>query len=146
MIFKKIIEEITFFGGIAFYLFILLWFLMNGKINYFLVFVFALLIIYFITLIIRILYFKQRPQKIVYKSFIEKMDASSFPSIHAARTTFIFIFLIFFVKTVFLLKISFFILMILIFYSRVYLKKHDLADIIGGIILGIISSVVLLMI
>lgn len=146
MIVKKIMEELTFFGGIAFYLFLSLVFLIRKEINYFLVFTSVLIMIYLITIIIRTFYFKPRPKKIKYRNFISKIDASSFPSIHAARITFISIFCIILIIESLFLKILLLALTLSIFYSRIYLKKHDLVDILAGIILGSILSLTLLII
>lgn len=145
MIIKKIFEEMTFLGGILFYILLSLLFLIIGKNNIFIQFILALFIIYFLTFIIRIFYFKNRPKKIHYKNFIEKLDASSFPSIHVARATFIILLIIFTFLPNFYLIFLLLILYGLVIYSRIYLLKHDLIDIIGGILLGFISSITLLL-
>ncbi|MBI2151801.1 phosphatase PAP2 family protein, partial [Candidatus Woesearchaeota archaeon] len=67
-----------------------------------------------------------------------KLDASSFPSWHTARA--LFLALIFsekfnyFPLTVFLITIT-----VIVAYSRLYLKKHDIIDVLGGIVLGGVS-------
>jgi len=144
MIIKKIFEEITFLGGIMFYLLFSLFFLMINKTDYFIQLILGLLFIYLLTIVIRIFYFKPRPKKVHYNNLIEKIDASSFPSVHAARITFISLFiLINFLPNLFFTSIILF-LNLLVFYSRIYLLKHDLKDIIGGILLGIGISIILI--
>ena len=141
MLMKKFFEEITLLGGILFYLLISLYFLFKKQYTYFLLFLIGLIFIYFITLIIRIFYFKSRPEKRAYKNFLEKIDASSFPSVHAARTIFIFLFLIYSIHNIYVIILGLGFLF-LVLYSRIYLRKHDIRDIIGGIMLGIFSFIV----
>jgi len=138
---KKFFEEVTFFGGVFFYLFLVVLFYILGKTDYSIILILAFLFIYFVTFIIRLFYFKPRPEKTSYSNFIEKIDASSFPSVHAARITFLALFLIFSFTLnyiyIFMIVISWF----LIIYSRKYLKKHHISDLVAGIVLGITSFV-----
>jgi len=142
---KKFFEEVTFFGGIVFYLFLIFLLYITGKPDYSiklsLVFIFALIIIYSLTFVIRLFYFKQRPEKIKYSNFIEKIDASSFPSVHAARITFLALFFMFSFTMNYLYIPVILVIWFFTIYSRYYLKKHDTTDLITGIILGIISFV-----
>jgi undecaprenyl-diphosphatase len=140
MFIKKLMQEITFIGGIIFYLIICLLFLFIKEYSIFLFLILGLFLIYFITLLIRIFYFKPRPKKQEYQNFIQKIDASSFPSVHAARTTFLSLFLLIYSFNIFITIIAL-ILSVLVFYSRIYLKKHDIVDVFVGIILGIFSFI-----
>ncbi len=140
IILKKIFEEITVLGGLMFFLLFSFWFLIQEKFTIFIVLILGQFIIYLIILIFRLFYFKHRPNRIKYRTLLEKLDANSFPSIHAARIVFLFIFLVaFVVKNIFFISLLF-ILTLLVLYSRIYLKKHYLIDVIGGVILGIITS------
>src|SRR3989338_4092187 len=47
----------------------------------------ALAIAYIVTFTIRIAYFKQRPKQQKYNTILQKIDASSFPSLHSMRAT-----------------------------------------------------------
>ena len=138
IIMKKFFEEITFFGGIAFYLFVIILLLISQKYIFALRLFLGLMIIYLITFVIRLFYFKDRPKKMEYTSLLEKIDASSFPSIHAARITYLFLFILF--SSSFFLNPSVNILMgvvsLLVVYSRIYLYKHDIVDVLAGVILG----------
>jgi len=98
----------------------------------------GMILIYLIAIPIRYLYFKERPTKKQYKNILEKIDASSFPSMHSARTTFLLMTLTKFLN--FEIKITIFLTLTwaIILYARIYKKKHDYKDIIGGIILGLI--------
>jgi membrane-associated phospholipid phosphatase len=145
MILKKIFDELTLLGGILFYLLFMLILFLSGEYTYCFFFGLALILIYFITFIIRLFYFKQRPNKANYRNFLEKIDASSFPSIHAARSTFIFIFLVFFYSKIYYLIPLYTLLFLGVLFSRIYLKKHDYIDLFGGIIMGILLSLLYMM-
>ncbi|MAG10922.1 hypothetical protein CMI44_01255 [Candidatus Pacearchaeota archaeon] len=136
-LFDKFFEEITLFGGLIFSLFLIVIFFITGKIDFAKEIFFGVVVIYLVTLIIRLFYFKSRPKKVRYNNFLEKIDASSFPSIHTARAVFLGLFaIIAFSLNVYVSTLILFIL-ILVFYSRIYLKKHDWIDIIGGFLLGL---------
>lgn len=72
-----------------------------------------------------------------YSNIIEKIDSGSFPSMHTTRSTFLFLNLIKFFSNQYL-TIIFVIVTLLVYFSRLYLKKHYLSDILVGIILGIL--------
>jgi len=91
-----------------------------------------------IIILIRIFYFKNRPKKENYTNFIEKIDASSFPSLHTARIVFLaMLFSTHFANQY--LTILCTVTAALVSYSRIYLKKHDWWDIAGGVVLGIVT-------
>lgn len=93
------------------------------------------LLMYIITITIRTFYFKERPDKYYYKSYIERIDASSFPSLHSARITFLAIaFMNYYKEMLFSILVA--ALAVIVMYSRIYLKKHDLKDVLAGAILG----------
>ncbi|MFA6073328.1 MAG: phosphatase PAP2 family protein [Candidatus Woesearchaeota archaeon] len=146
---KKIIEEIykqiTNLGGIIPYGLIILTSLLLDEYKLFLELSLSLLIVILIGFGIKELYFVDRPQKQKHHNLLEKLDASSFPSIHSARIISLAIILsIHFNKLFFTLFLI--ILAILVMYSRIYLKKHRFVDIIGGTILGASSCLILLFI
>ena len=99
--------------------------------------VIGIILIYLIVIFVKLIYFKNRPEKIPYSSMIERLDASSFPSLHAARTGFLGIIFIKFFNNM-IISVILAVLTVLICYSRVYLKKHDAKDVIAGIVLGIL--------
>jgi membrane-associated phospholipid phosphatase len=138
IIMKKFFEEITFLGGIAFYLFVIILFIISQEYVLSLRLFLALIIIYFMAFVIRLFYFKDRPEKVTYTNFLERIDASSFPSIHAARLTYLFLFILFsspfFIQPI--VKIIIGAVFLLAVYSRIYLSKHDIVDVLAGVILG----------
>ncbi|MBI2102567.1 phosphatase PAP2 family protein [Candidatus Woesearchaeota archaeon] len=131
-------RDITSLGSFAFHFFLILFIAALGQLTL----VWQLLFSFFFTLIattiIRMFYFKDRPHKQTHANFIEKIDAASFPSLHTARTVAMVMIVLNAVQknavTIFLVGFS-----ALIIYSRVYLKKHDWEDVAGGIILGVVT-------
>ena len=130
-------RDITSFASLWWYLFISLVFLVIKNYDIFLRLFIGLLLIYFIVVIVRTLYFKHRPTKYSYDSYIEKLDASSFPSLHSSRAVFMSMVLMkFFNSTAISALLAVFV--VLIVYSRIYLKKHDLMDVLAGIVVGVV--------
>ena len=85
---------------------------------------------------------KERPDKQGHRNWIERLDASTFPSAHSARSAAAFVILsAFFSK----LSLSIFILAIslLISYSRVYLERHYWKDIVVGYLMGLAEGVLI---
>ena len=92
-----------------------------------------------ISLLIKIFFHIPRPNNQKYRNFIERVDASSFPSAHSARVSIMAFWLVIY-SNVLLLKIFIIVAAILVAYSRIYLKKHYFIDVLGGLALGIIVN------
>ena len=130
-------RDITSFGSLWFYLIVMLFFLFLKDYAILKKLTFGVIFIYAIVISIRSLYFKNRPEKIKYNNVIEKLDASSFPSLHSARAAFLLIaFINFFNNN--LMTILLVALALIVAYSRIYLKKHDIKDASVGIVIGIV--------
>ena len=84
---------------------------------------------------IRYFLFKDRPNSEKYTNAIEKIKASSFPSMHATRFTFLALFVSNMTKSIEVTSLMI-TLLIIIAYQRIYFKRHFISDIIGGVILG----------
>ncbi len=89
-----------------------------------------------IIILIRIFYFKNRPKKEAYHNFMQRIDASSFPSLHTARIVFLAILFSTHFANPYLTVLCT-ITATLVSYSRIYLQKHDWWDIAGGLVVGI---------
>ncbi len=139
-LFKKFIEDISSFGALPFFLFLSFFVLILGDFQLFWGLMLGLVFAYFITAIIRIIYYKDRPEKMVYKNILEKIDASSFPSLHSWRIILISVLMSFYYKSVYLI-IFLSILSFLVLFSRYYLKKHYLVDIIAGACFGMMEAI-----
>jgi len=87
--------------------------------------------------IIKIVFPKKRPTGQSYKNILEKIDAGSFPSLHTSRITIVYLSL-FASTTLLSLKIGFIIVIMLVGFSRIFLKKHYPVDVLGGLICGLL--------
>ena len=136
--FKDIIfRDITSLGSVTLF-FLLGFFLFSfGKINLSVKVISGLIITLIISSTIRLIYFKDRPQKRSFNNFISKIYASSFPSVHTTLTFFLAFTLINYSDKMFF---KFFVISLaaLVSYSRIYLKKHDWKDVLGGIVLAMV--------
>jgi len=84
--------------------------------------------------IIRLLYHKPRPQPQKYDSFLTKIDSASFPSLHCARATIIALHAQQYVPQYTTAVIA--TTVVLVMYSRIMLKKHDIYDCVAGVVLA----------
>ncbi|MGB1205138.1 MAG: phosphatase PAP2 family protein [Chitinophagales bacterium] len=78
---------------------------------------------------------KKRPNQQTYDSAAEKIDAGSFPSIHASRLSFVGLSLIA-LTSYFPHKILLLVLILVVGYSRIYLLKHYPIDVLAGYVFG----------
>jgi len=140
---EKIFKEITLAGSGATNILIIAILLIIGETRAFILLTACLIISIALTVLIRSLYFKNRPKKQNYKNFIEKIDASSFPSLHSMRVAmylFIFTALYGYIAFIIFLPIS-----IIVVISRLILKKHDIYDVSFGFVIGLIISYILVL-
>ncbi len=134
------IEDASGFGGlVTFGLLILV--MMGKSLSLAIEAIILLILIYLVVYTIRKFYFKERPNKMKFDNAIEKIDASSFPSMHSARifSMCTFVFLNFNLNqylTVVLSLIAIFTAM-----GRILKKKHDFVDISVGAIIGIVIAI-----
>ena len=118
-------------------LLILVTFIVLGPSSIFYTLLIALLVNEIIGSVIKIIFPKKRPNKQTYNNLIEKIDAGSFPSIHASRITLTYLTL-FSNTDIISIKIASILIILLVIISRVLLKKHFIIDVIGGFIIGFI--------
>jgi membrane-associated phospholipid phosphatase len=144
---RKIIDdswkEVSFFGGLFFYVFMAAFVFALGQKLLFLQLIVSFAITYALTLLIRFFYYKDRPFKEKYSNFIERLEASSFPSLHSMRVSAMFVILHFYLNNV-LFSLLFLSIALAVFASRYYLKKHYPIDILGGAIIGLVVGGIIL--
>ncbi|MAF34212.1 hypothetical protein CMO91_00025 [Candidatus Woesearchaeota archaeon] len=95
----------------------------------------AYIIVSALTVITRLLHFKQRPDKTSHKDWMEKVQAGSFPSGHASRITALLIIVGNFLNAPNFLVVSG-LLVLAVAAARIKQNKHDIVDAVFGIILG----------
>jgi len=115
---------------------ILVPFIFLGSSKVFYTLLIALFVNEILASLIKIIYPKKRPTRQTYSTFLEKIDAGSFPSIHASRITLAYL-TIFSNTNSIGIKIAVISVIVLVILSRILLKKHYWIDVIGGFILGL---------
>jgi len=139
-----LVEDISALGALPFFLITMPILYLIGQKIFALQLLLGIFLSHVITELIRLIYYKDRPQPRKHNSLLERIDASSFPSLHSVRA------MVFFVISVFNLRstIAIIILMIYlfsIFFSRHYLKKHFFIDIFIGAIIGLCIGLIVIL-
>ncbi|MBI4017744.1 MAG: phosphatase PAP2 family protein [Candidatus Aenigmarchaeota archaeon] len=132
---QRRLSEMSALGGSLVFLSIALSFALLGNIDRAMFLVSGYLLTYLIAAPLRLGFFKERPEKRQYKNLFERLDAASFPSIHAQRAVFLAVTLAGYFKNTGL-TVLFLLLAGLVCYSRVALRKHHLSDVLAGSVLG----------
>lgn len=109
--------------------------------TYFFVLLAGFLINEIICSAIKYFWHKPRPNGQEFKNGLEKIDAGSFPSIHSSRIALVYLSLayIHYMAANFLLIPVFLIVIVVVGYSRIFLKKHFFIDVIAGYSFGFIQ-------
>lgn len=141
---KEVIDNLTGLGGLPIFGFlIVMFFLLKDYTSSAHIFL-GLIICYAVTIGVRMFYFKRRPDKQKYKNVFERIDASSFPSMHSMRAAFLAYFFSSYFNDVI---ITGFLLIVgaAIAWSRTYLKRHYALDAIIGFLIGLAVGYVVLL-
>ncbi|HIH12529.1 TPA: phosphatase PAP2 family protein [Candidatus Woesearchaeota archaeon] len=133
----KFFKDISPLGGGVLYSLVLLVVLGLQEMALFLRLLFGFLLTGMVVVLIRSVYFKDRPQRREYHSWMEKIIASSFPSWHTARA--VFLALTFMTLGGVYLKVVLGFIALLVGYSRIHLRRHDYWDVLGGMVLGMVT-------
>ncbi|HIP48324.1 MAG TPA: phosphatase PAP2 family protein [Lutibacter sp.] len=128
-------RDFTSLGNPILLVFVPFIFLGNSSVFHYLLL--ALLINEIFCSLIKILFPKKRPSGQTYSNLLEKIDAGSFPSIHASRITIVYLTLFSNTESI-AIKIAFISVIVLVFLSRVKLKKHFWIDVLSGFIIGVL--------
>ncbi len=96
----------------------------------------AVVLSYGLTIIIRLIYYKDRPKKRSHSNFLTSLDASSFPSLHTMRAA---------ILAVLLAKSELMLAVLLVFasgvgFARFKLQHHDRYDVLGGFCIGVVLA------
>jgi undecaprenyl-diphosphatase len=143
-LFHQIAENLTALGSMVFFGIVFIFtFLTDRWISYQLLF--ATLVSFSLIVLIRLIYFKERPEnkgknkKVSH--FVDIIDSSSFPSMHSTNSFIIALILGLNQKSVWVF-VFLVLVATLISMTRYYFKKHYPIDIIVGMALGIITSLI----
>jgi membrane-associated phospholipid phosphatase len=131
----EVMRDTTALGGLAVYGFAALLFLLLGEARIFWLLVIGLVLCYAIISPIRLIFFRRRPDKQQFSGVFTKIDASSFPSMHSARSTVLAIVLTqAFPQPSVRALLALGVLAVVV--TRVLLKRHFVSDVIGGVVVG----------
>ena len=135
-IISLILDDVSFFGSIPFFLFItgIAFFFGNNVLFSRMAYTFLLSLI--IVIAIKSVHYKDRPQKEEFSIFMEKMVASSFPSSHSVGVTALSILVSIAYPFVWVIA-PMTVISILVYLQRYITKKHFVMDIVGGIFIAI---------
>lgn len=129
-------QQVSAIGSYPIFILIAITFMLIGELESAWFILVGTVLLYIFAVPIRLYFFKNRPKPIAYKNLLEKVRASSILSLHGARISFLFLFMIeyfnyHFEHIMFLLAIS-----LLVIYSRIYRRRHKPIETLIGVILG----------
>src|SRR3989338_1538538 len=130
---KNTVADVSALGGLPFYAVVVLYYaLTNAAVAWKLIY--ALTLLFVAVYATKLVYFKARPDvaKRRFSSFAERLESSSFPSVHAGRAWILYFAL--FHEALALFGIA---LALSVCATRVSLKRHYLSDVVAGSLLGI---------
>jgi len=133
---REFLEDVKAFGGLPIYLALISFFSILGYFTISVRLAVGLFLAYVLTSSIRFVFFRQRPDKQKFKSVAQKIDASSFPSLHAMRASCLAILLILFFNNFWFTVISI-IAAVCVALVRVIQKRHFASDVIAGLVFGV---------
>lgn len=133
---KNLVRDITALGGSFFYFLLVVVFLILEKWDIAFHLFIGYILIHAVIIPMRIIFFRERPHPRPTDTLIKKIDAASFPSLHAARASYMGTF---FISSWGWDIMSGLVLVItgLVLLSRHYLQEHRIGDIIAGMIIGL---------
>lgn len=138
---KDLVQDVKAFGGTPLFvlLALLAFFLQEVVLSAQLVI--GYLVSFAVTAIIRAAYFKERPHRRKHRTWVERIDASSFPSLHAMRAAVLAVVLgAFFASTVVSVLLA--LVAVGVGVVRVMQKRHYASDVVAGLVLGVVVGVV----
>ena len=140
--YDEIIRDITTLGGVMFAILIIPVILITKPVLL-VPYITAHLLFHVTSYAIKHFFYKDRPKKQMHYSIFSRIDASSFPSIHAGKAVMNLGTLAkIYPTTEIYLLIT--LLIIGVMYSRIELKKHDWKDVMSGALLALIIFVIIL--
>ena len=131
------IREISGFGGNPIYIVVMLSFLLTNHFTEFIQLLAAIILAYVIVMAIRFTFWTKRPDyKTKPKNIWEKFDEGSFPSMHVIRAVMLAVILSLFFSSLIITLITI-ATVLLVGWSRMYLNRHYLRDILISVPIGL---------
>ncbi|MBI4018648.1 MAG: phosphatase PAP2 family protein [Candidatus Aenigmarchaeota archaeon] len=135
-LYKNFVSDASVLGGLPFYAVLMAYLGIADSALAFRMLM-ALGILFSIVYSVKFLYFKRRPDvhKNHFPTLLERLENSSFPSVHAARATLLY--MAFFFGKDYIMSAVGLLLLASVAASRVALKRHYLSDVGAGILIGV---------
>ncbi|RMD58579.1 phosphatase PAP2 family protein [Candidatus Woesearchaeota archaeon] len=142
MLFKELVEDVKAFGGLPAFVLVIFVFWALGNFKFAAILLAGLLIAFAITVAIRSIWFRSRPDGTGFNSFLTRLSASSFPSLHATRAALLSSLLAFYFDNL-LISAVLFLCAVCTAWARVFAKRHHTSDVIVGLVIGFALAFVL---
>ncbi len=136
---ERVMFHISALGSAAFMIILVLFYFFLGKTRLSFELFIGLLLVFAVAVPIKLLFYRDRPRRRRFSNLMEKIDAASFPSMHANRAAMIFIIMSFYFNGIFF-AVFMFAMSLLVSYSRIYLERHYWKDVVAGYVLGLIEG------
>jgi undecaprenyl-diphosphatase len=143
-VYSVILKDLSAYGGFPFYGIVILGAVALDIFDFASSLILSLIVVTAVVACLRLAYFKPRPgmPRKKYSSIYERIDNSSFPSIHAARA--VMISMAFYFIAPALLPVLL-VLIAAVLLSRIHFKRHDFADLVAGCLLGLVLGYIFFM-
>ena len=132
---NELLQDIKGLSGIPLFIVLIIIVFLLGLTNLGAQLIVGLILAYALATFIRVIFFRRRPDKEPYKNLIGKVDASSFPSLHAMRASVFATLLSLYFNNVLLTVVLAF-AAVGVAVSRVLTKRHFVSDVVAGLIFG----------
>ncbi len=136
---KELMQNISALGALPFYLFLAAFVLLTGEERLALWLLAGLAAAYLVVVPIRAFYYRDRPKKQAYSNILQKIDSSSFPSMHSIRVVAATFMMYFYFNSLAIAALMAFAAGLVIF-SRHWLRKHYAVDLAAGIAIGAVIA------
>ena len=137
--YQEIIEDLDAFGSASIFLLVVVFSFVLGEFNLFAQTLLGGIIAFVVIVPLRLCFFRVRPLERKFTNLLTKVDAGSFPSLHAMRAGVLATLLAVFAGNVFF-TVFLLALVAAVCVSRVLQKRHFVSDVIVGVICGIIIA------
>jgi len=145
LITKDLVEGLTAFGSTAFYGFVIVFSLIYSMYDLAIQLIIAYALSLVIIVIIKSFYFRDRPKKMKAVTFLDRMNASSFPSLHSMRIIMLAIFCSTYLQNLYVTILSV-VLVIITGVTRIVMKRHYVTDVLAGFLFGAVIALVMILV
>jgi membrane-associated phospholipid phosphatase len=134
--FEQFLYDAAGFGGLPVYFFIAFFSLFLPDKKLFAGLAFGLALSYLVIGLVRQVFFRKRPDGQRYFDWISRIDAGSFPSMHATRAALLCTLVWHLFEGYVLIRVAVIAVVAVVGICRMLLKKHRASDVVAGIVLG----------